>query len=713
MERIAAVKYCRERLDEFGLQDWSIRLNTSSSSTWFAYCSYKDKCIILNAHHVDQHPDIEIQDTINHEVAHALTPGHAHDAVWQAKAKELGCLRATACSTMDLRADIIDAIRSGATVEVDFETEIIIKPKYQVTQLRDKCPTCGKIAKLSRELNVPGEFEDKKLLFYECGHIEVKTIKKGTPYQKLISNWWKDEVKNCKHDWPTKENCPSDWPMNRCYNCNEYKLFDFQVTGAQFLETALQIQHGGAVFDEMGLGKTVQSLAHLHFADESIYPVLFVVKSGIKYQWFKEIIRWLGPLKFAQVIEKSDDWVIPNMKTYIISYDLLVPKIKKLKSGKTIEIGFDRTKLDFIKTIVADEVQQIKNPDSNRTQQFRLLCKNKKVIALSGTPWKNRGSEFFTILNILSPSKFYSHQAFLNDWVQTYYDGKYVKQGGIRNAAKFKEYIKDIAIRREVNEVGIQMPSVNRQFQFTNLDTLEQQQYDHAESDFVKWYNEHVINGTEDNAMSDANILAQMQRMRHLVGVAKIPATMEYVENFYEETDRPLTIFTHHKDVEDLIYKKLKHAFPDVPVFKLVSEMSSMEREQVGAEFNSVNRSGKRAFLVASTLAAGEGVNLQTCGDAILHERQWNPQNEDQAAPGRFRRIGATYQMTNVIFMTAADTIDEMLSEIVERKRRFFHEGMNKGEVQTMNLSVAKELAAAIIKRHHEKSRITNMARLK
>src|SRR5207245_9298082 len=100
------------------------------------------------------------------------------------------------------------------------------------------------------------------------------------------------------------------------------------------------------------------------------------------------------------------------------------------------------------KTIILDECQQIKNPDAARTRDVRKLANDCQVISLSGTPWKNRGSEFFTILNLLAPMKFPSYQQFLNRWVDFYYDGKYQRQGGIASVPKFKEYIKDIAIRR-------------------------------------------------------------------------------------------------------------------------------------------------------------------------------------------------------------------------------------------------------------------------
>lgn len=718
MDRIKAVKYCRERLDANGLHHWSIRLNQNDKSGFLGLCSYKDECIILNAHHVDTHPEPEINDTINHEVAHALTPGQGHNNVWMEKAKELGCLHFSPCNNLALNPAIIDAIRSGADVEITFETETvqvpvttfqeetIVKPKYQVTRLQEKCEVCHKVAVVDKELLVPvadPEKPDKKLIFLKCGHVQIKELKKNTPYQTIVSNWWKPEVAACKHEWSK-----DDYKI--CTKCNENRLYEFQVEGSRFLENAVQIQQGGMTADEMGLGKTVQSLAFIKYASPEMFPMVFVVKSKIKYQWFKEVLRWLGPAYIPQVIEKSTDIPMPLFKCYIISYDLMVPKLKKSKkSGKVSQQGFDINKLAHCKTVVADEIQQIKNPDSTRTQQFRLLCKDKKVIGLSGTPWKNRGSEYFSILNILAPQKFPSYAGFIRDWVDSFYDGKYLKQGGIKNIAKFKEYVKDIVIRREIADVGIQMPAVNRQFQFSNLDEGEQFAYDHAESDFVKWYNDHVINGTDDNVMSDMHILAQMQKMRHLVGIAKISATMEYLETFYEETTRKIVIFTHHKDVMDILYRQMKESFTDIPILKMDSGLSSIDMSYVQDRFNN----SPRAFMVASTLAAGEGLNLQTCADAIMHERQWNPMNEDQAAPGRFRRIGSAFSTVNVIFMTAADTIDEMLSGIVERKRAYFHNAMNKGEVQVFDVNIAKELAQGIMDKHREKGRLTKMASLR
>lgn len=665
-----AASYAYNKLKEHGLGSWSVRISKAPNHNWFlGLCSYKDKCIIINGHHVDMHPDAEIRNTILHEVAHALTPDAQHNDTWSSKAREIGCDNTLPCSHLSLSYNIIDAIRSGANIEVEVEEQIIRTVKHKVTRLQDKCESCGAVAEEIRSSVVEGELEDNKFIFLKCGHLLIKKIPKSTPFHKLIS-------------------------------IDGRKPYPFQVKGMEFLERALAIGKGGAIFDEMGLGKTVQALGYIHFHKTDVTPVLFVVKSAIKFQWLKELYRWTGEI--AQIIERSSDIVLPMFNYYIISYDLLVPKVKKSKKTDKISVqGFDLAKLHArgFQLIVMDECQQIKNPDSSRTQQVRQLVKETKVIALSGTPWKNRGSEFFSVLNMLDPLKFHSYAAYLRRWVTYYAQGNQWKEGGISDIPAFKEYIKELAIRREVDIVMPEMPSVNRTMFNCNLDDFNQKQYNDEVSDFVKKMNQRAIDGEDEK--TDMSLVADLQRMRHITGLSKIPVTVEWAREFYEETDRKLVIFVHHIDVGQILYQELKDAFPSLKVLQITGDMSSEEKFNAQESFNQP----ERCFMVASTLAAGEGLNLQTCSDSIMHERQWNPANEDQAAPGRFRRIGQT-KMVNVIFVTANGTIDEFIGNMVEEKRAQFHNSMNEGQAIEWNQgSLIKELVNMIVSNHNKQNK--------
>lgn len=690
MTRQEASQRLREELDQNGLFDWHIRLSNDLNKPFLGLCSYKDKCIILNAHHIDIHPDLEIVDTIKHEVAHALVGSeHGHDVVWANKARELGCSNTLPCSHLSLSPDIIDAIRSGADVKIDFETDVIRRPKYTVTRLQDKCEWCGAVAEevKSSTVEMPYPHPHKKFVTLKCGHTIIKQIPQGTPFHLLVSNSDLDYVKNCKHLWNG----------NQCANCNQYKPYAFQIEGMRFGEAALNVNKGCMIMDEMGLGKTIQALGIVKYATQG--PTLYIVKSGLKFQWSKQILIWLGPEYVPQIIESSNDWIIPNLKSYIIGYDMLVPKTRKSSTGKTIQQGFDITKLDFISNIVLDECQQIKNPDSTRTQQVRKLAKDKIVIPLSGTPWKNRGSEFFSALNMIAPKKFPSYSGYKKQWVEQIYKGNKVSEGGIRNIPAFKDYISDIAIRRERTEVMSELPLINRMKLYVNMDAIEQKTYNDEVSEFVKWYNGYVIDGTEDK-IDSLSIIAKLARMRHITGLAKIPQTIEFVKEFIEETGRKIVIFVHHKDVGILLYDELRKEFGS-KVMKLTAEMNGEERFKIQESFNNT----KECILIGSTLAMGEGLNLQTCADCVMHERQWNPANEEQAE-GRFIRIGQQADSVNATYVEAEGTVDEILDEIVERKRLQFHDSMNKGSLRGWtDGDIVREMAVSIVQKFNSKNK--------
>lgn len=578
----------------------------------------------------------------------------------------------------------------------------------QITQLSENCPICGLKAREKYSYKKESQLNSSVLeewINLECGHNVLKGIDNTlllppSPFHSVMSNDWDEKVKNCPHTTFGTGKEVSDggdgYAINQCVSCLQFKPYDFQIETAKFVERNINLNKGVLVAHDFGLGKTLISLLEIRFHSDTRTPTLYVVKSKTKFQWLKAIMTWIGPSHIGMIIQTSKDTLIPGFKTYITSYDLL----KKLDKDEVKRLG--------IKCVVLDECQQIKNVNSARTREIRKIVSDSeiKVIALSGTPWKNRGEELFPVLNICDPVKFNNEQRFLVDWVDWYMHGNQRKQGGIRNIPRFKEYTKNIIMRYEFDEVMKGAATVKRMKLPVQLDKISQESYDDATSDFVKWYQDYLIDGTE-SSVSSIEILAQMARMRHITGLAKIAATVEFCDEFYENTDRSLVIFVHHNDVGKCLVAELKELFKDksdVIIETLSAQKDDVANNKVSTNFNT---GGKRWFVIASTLACGEGIDgLQKGYDSILHERQWNPSNEDQATPGRFKRIGQKSSVINVTCVEAEDTIDIDLDAIVEQKRKIFHELMNKGEVPKWNNdAVAKELAEALVSRWKKKGK--------
>lgn len=72
------------------LADWRFDFSRHARRT-LGVCRHRQKVIVLSAAFVTLNDEPTVRDIILHELAHALVgAGHGHDAVWKAKAVELG-----------------------------------------------------------------------------------------------------------------------------------------------------------------------------------------------------------------------------------------------------------------------------------------------------------------------------------------------------------------------------------------------------------------------------------------------------------------------------------------------------------------------------------------------------------------------------------------------------------------------------------------------
>ena len=78
-------------MNKHGLLDKGWYFEFDNARRRFGVCRHNIRMIGLSKHLVSLNDEAKIKNTILHEIAHALTPGHHHDWVWQRKAIEIGC----------------------------------------------------------------------------------------------------------------------------------------------------------------------------------------------------------------------------------------------------------------------------------------------------------------------------------------------------------------------------------------------------------------------------------------------------------------------------------------------------------------------------------------------------------------------------------------------------------------------------------------------
>jgi SNF2 family DNA or RNA helicase len=321
-------------------------------------------------------------------------------------------------------------------------------------------------------------------------------------------------------------------------------------------------------------------------------------------------------------------------------------------------------------------------------------------MALSGTAIKNHAGEYFSVLNMIAPNLFNSKFAFYQNDCATEYKNGIPKPGGLRDPVEFFAKTRNFIMRFERKDVMPELPVCSRSFRYCDLGKEVGIAYEKTIDEFVDY-----METTRDSGLAlYSNTLAYLSKMRHLTGLAKVDAAIDYCQEFLgsreaNNGDAPdkLTIFHHHKDVGYTLHASLSPMLEEIganPPLMFTGDLDSNTRAEVVKAFKD---DPKNRIMICSTLAGGEGLNLQFCHDFVLLERQWNPANEEQAE-ARFIRIGQLSDKVFGTYIVAVGTIDEFFAELVERKRAIMKQTLDGKNVMWEEQDIIKELGEKIFK---------------
>ena len=506
------------------------------------------------------------------------------------------------------------------------------------------------------------------------------TVPLGVDKSNLLK-WIETPIPKVKPDVnaPTTRVEPGRKP-SRFYECNhsEHQPFPFQVEGMEFAKKA---QYRCGIFDEQGLGKTIQSIVPLFHDDEELMPYLIICKSSLLYQYKQEIVDWCGFQYRPHVIRSSKHLPPTFAAGHIVSYHLAK------------NIPFEYWQKIKPRYLILDECQTIKNTDAAVTKLVQELVARLRIphiIATSGTPIKNRPSEFWSILNILKPERFPSFSSFKKRFCifETTESGQ-SKEVGMKNIPQFDDLTKDFTIRRERREVYKELPQVNRTFPVVEFGTKEQELYSKALAQFKDVYEDY-----QKGTATRINCIAALTAMRVIAGWAKvIPVYDKVIEILESNPTKKVAIAGNFRDARKALKEHIEKS--GHKTLSIEGGMIPETREKNKLLFNKEN---EFRVIFLSTLAAGEGLNLQNqCYTVIFMDREWNAANEEQVE-SRFTRIGSSKMNGSIdaIYMLINAPIDKELTGMVEQKRRTCKEVLNKGMSVTMDEDFCDALMSKI-----------------
>ncbi|HEX8539550.1 MAG TPA: DEAD/DEAH box helicase, partial [Cystobacter sp.] len=427
------------------------------------------------------------------------------------------------------------------------------------------------------------------------------------------------------------------------------ELRDYQREGFEWMARLAEWGGGGCLADDMGLGKTLQTLALLlRRADQG--PALVVAPTSVCFNWMREAARFTPSLKMHDYRDAEREALLPRVgpgDVVVVSYGLLTRELERF------------TPVSFA-TLVLDEAQAVKNPDTARARALRSLQAEARI-ALSGTPVENRLAELWSLYRLVFPGLLGSRESFRQRFA-----GPIERDKDPEARAALARLVRPFLLRRTKAQVARELPARVETVVPISLSEAERRLYEDtrlAALDRIA-----KAEGPEKRFA----VLAALTRLRLAachprfvdadspVPSSKLERLLELVDGLRAEGGRAL-VFSQFVKHLTLVREALDAR--GVSSQYLDGGTPAAEREARVAAF----QGGTGDVFLISLKAGGTGLNL-TAADHVFHlDPWWNPAAEDQATD-RAHRIGQSRPVT-VMRLIAEGTIEEAILALHEEKR--------------------------------------------
>ena len=448
-------------------------------------------------------------------------------------------------------------------------------------------------------------------------------------------------------------------------------LYPYQREGIRFA-----FERGRSIIaDEMGLGKTIQAIgtAELLRREGLAEQVLVVCPTSLKYQWQREIERFVGggsPAKpLTLVIEgnpmKRKEQYASDVPYKIMSYNCMSNDVKMWGALQA-------------EVLILDEVQRLKNWKTQISMAARKIRSDYAII-LSGTPLENKLEELYSVMEFADNYCLGPYWQFRADCILTDDGGKVI---GYQNLNRVGEMARERLIRRTKKQVALQMPKRTDQNLFVPM-TKEQmdihEEYKVSVANLVqKWRKMHFL--TEKDRQRLLQFLSMMRMVCDSTYIldqksrydTKVAETMSILQSVFDNGDEKVVIFSQWERMTRLIAYELDKL--GLRYEYLHGGVPSKARRDLISNFT--DNPDSRVFL--STDAGSTGLNLQAGSIMINLDLPWNPAVLEQRI-ARIYRLGQERNV-QVINLVSRGTIEEGMLGKLRFKTAMFEGVLDNGE---------------------------------
>jgi superfamily II DNA or RNA helicase len=416
-------------------------------------------------------------------------------------------------------------------------------------------------------------------------------------------------------------------------------LRPYQRHGINWLAFLRQAGLGALLADDMGLGKTLQTLCVLQG------HTLVVAPTSVLHHWADELRRFRPDLRMS-TYHGPQRTLATAADVTLTTYAIL-----RLDAATLAQHTWD--------TVVLDEAQAIKNPDSQVARAAYSLRASFRL-ALTGTPVENRLAELWSQLHFLNRGLLGGRQTFQERYERPIAAG----QPGV--AAQLQEKLHPFILRRRKRDVAPELPPRTDVVLHCVLSDSERVVYDTVRAATLA----NVVALLE----AGGSVLAALEALLRLRQACchpgllpgqsaaistKVSLLLERLEEVVASGHKAL-VFSQWTTLLDHLEPHLRTAGA------AFTRLDGATRDRASVVRHFQDEAGPPIMLV-SLRAGGTGLNLTAADHIFLLDPWWNPAVEDQAAD-RAHRLGQTRPVL-VYRLVARDTVEERILALQEKKR--------------------------------------------